>query len=464
MISTSFKVKLIFSYGLLALVITTSLLVFTDKMFLREFNKYVIQNQERKINSIIYEVTNLFKDNHHPSYKELKEIGHKSMEDGIVFMYNTSLENQVFCMSTEFPRESNQMFVHMENVMRQFYPDFDGEYIEKYYEIEVEGKNYGYVTLGMFGPFYYNNFEATLIQNMKYIYLIIGITFILISIAFGYIMSKTISAPLKKISLKTKEIEKGNYKEKLDFNSSTTEIKDLIYSINHLAYVLDSQSKIKKQMAQNYAHEIRTPLTCIQSTIEGILDGVLDNDVERLEMINDEVLRLSQIISSLDTLTQTSEQKLELNNSNFDLILLAQNILLAFDIQLKEKNISFRIVVNTKEENCYINADKDLMKQVLINLISNAIKYTNENGDISLVIDYKKKKHIISVIDNGIGIEESELEYIFEHLYRVDKSRVKEVEGYGIGLSIVKNIVEAHNGTIEVKSTVNEGSEFKIIL
>lgn len=196
----------------------------------------------------------------------------------------------------------------------------------------------------------------------------------------------------------------------------------------------------------------------MQGNIEAMIDGVFIPSKERLENLKLDIERLSRLVYDVEKIV-SNDNKNQVIKYKYDVVNEVNNILKTFEKEI----ISKKIVVNfTNKNKCLIFANKDKMNQVIINLISNAIKYTDENGKIGIDIIKNKDCTQISINDNGIGIKEKDIPYIFEYLYRADKSRSRNTGGSGIGLYVVKNIVEAHRGIITVESKVNKGSKFTI--
>ncbi len=216
-----------------------------------------------------------------------------------------------------------------------------------------------------------------------------------------------------------------------------------------------------QQITSDIAHELRTPLTNLQGYLEAILDGVWEAHNTRIQECYQEVIRLNKIVDELQELSLLEEDMFILHKEKFDFKELCHTVLRSFELASQEKNISIKLVVKSNED---ILGDYNRIKQVLINLISNAIKYSYENGTVIVKYSVKKGYYIIEVSDNGIGIPEEDLPFVFERFYRTDKSRSKKTGGTGIGLAITKAIVENHNGTIIVKSNVNLGTSFFIKL
>lgn len=216
-----------------------------------------------------------------------------------------------------------------------------------------------------------------------------------------------------------------------------------------------------QQLTSDIAHELRTPLTNLQGYLEAILDGVWEADNERIHECYVEVIRLNKIVDELQELSLLEDFDFILYKEKFDFRELCLSVIRSFELASQEKNINIKLIVKS---DAAILADYNRLKQVLINLISNAIKYSYENGIVIVSYYVKKGNYIIEVTDNGIGIPKEELPLIFERFYRTDKSRSKKTGGTGIGLAITKAIVENHNGSILAKSSDKLGTTFIIKL
>lgn len=198
----------------------------------------------------------------------------------------------------------------------------------------------------------------------------------------------------------------------------------------------------------------------MQAQLEAIMDGLWEPSQERLKSIYDELQRLNRLTVSIEDLSRCEGSKLRLNKSEVDLETVITTILTNFEKQLLDKDINLQ--VDIKHINIMI--DKDKISQVIINIISNAIKYTSDKGEIFVRCFTKSDNVYISIKDSGIGISDEDKDYIFERFYRTDKSRARETGGVGIGLTISREIVKAHGGSINVYSKLDEGSNFVIKL
>lgn len=303
-------------------------------------------------------------------------------------------------------------------------------------------------------------YRDLLLKDMRNLIIGISLLMIIVVIAVSVFLSQKISKPIIVVSKMTDFIKMGGYDQKLEYESSIVEIDNLINSINELSRELYKMENMRKNLTSDISHELRTPLTSIQTHLEAMIDGIWEPSKERLNSVNEEVIRLSHLVNQLKNLAKFDSYEDKLNLKNENLTQLIKNIIYNNESYALDKNI--RIKYELEDVNA--NIDKEKISQVIINLISNAIRYTNLNGEILIKL-YKKSDFIkIIVKDNGIGIPEESLDYIFERFYRVDKSRCRNTGGTGVGLTICKSIVDLHKGKIEVKSKLNEGSEFIITL
>jgi len=456
----SLKARLMISYGLLALFLVVSLLMISSYMLEHHFQSYVRQKQENLNQNLADIVMSEFKRTGVPDQLFLNKLGKEALNNGVILRLNDSNGNQIYCAGCDNGSSCDITVEMMQETMQHCYPNWQGQYTEKVFPLEKDGQNYGSIVLGNYGPFFFNEEDQQFINMVNTVFIIVAIVFLVAAFAMGAFLATKITKPISYVIDKTKSIEKNNYSERIDFVSNTKEIDQMIDSVNALADSLEMQQKIKKRMARDYAHEFRTPLAALQSNLEGMIDGILEATPERLESCRDEILRLSRMTSDIDKLVEIENENLFLNKERFDFSELLSITAKTFERDIHEKEIIFEL----QTVPCKIYADKDKISQVIVNLISNAIKYTNYDGHI-LVKAVDAGDYIeFTVKDDGLGIKADDLPHIFEHLYRADQSRARETGGSGIGLSIVQAIVTAHGGTIEVKSEINKGSEFIVKL
>jgi len=256
--------------------------------------------------------------------------------------------------------------------------------------------------------------------------------------------------------------------------STTTDIDSLSNSVKN--YVQGKRIEIKnlterdsfrKDFLGNVSHELKTPLFTVQGYILTLIEGGINDKMIRdkyLERANKGVDRLVAIVKDLDMIAKLETEGLKMNYEVFNVIDLIQNVFDLFEMKAKKRNITLQFD-KVYDYPVFVNGDKERIEQVLINLIVNSIKYGKLNGLTSVGIEsFDEKKFIIKVVDNGEGIKEEHISRLFERFYRVDQSRSREQGGSGLGLSIVKHIIEAHNETMLINSTFKEGSEFSFTM
>jgi two-component system phosphate regulon sensor histidine kinase PhoR len=230
---------------------------------------------------------------------------------------------------------------------------------------------------------------------------------------------------------------------------------------------LTERDSFRRDFLGNVAHELKTPLFTVQGYILTLLEGAINDKnirLKYLERANKGVERLVAVTKDLDMIAKLETDGLKLNMEVFNILEIIQNVFDLFEMKAKKRNIILKFD-RIYDFPVFVVGDIEKIEQVLINLVVNSIKYGKPNGTtIVAVDDYSKNKYVIRVIDNGEGIKAQYLPRLFERFYRVDQSRSREQGGSGLGLSIVKHIVEAHNQTVLIKSKFGTGSEFSLTM
>lgn len=256
----------------------------------------------------------------------------------------------------------------------------------------------------------------------------------------------------QKVSLQK---ENNYYEAHLKYFSKS---KETLIIFNDITEFINLQN-IKKEFVANVSHELRTPLTAIKGFLESVDHGSHLSE-NHLDIIRRNTERLIALVEDLMSLSEFESKHFQLELEEFDLVILIRQIIDVFSLQSKNKNLE--LILQSPDE-LIITADSFRLEEVIFNLLSNAIKYT-EKGKVFICIKKENNYVVVSVKDTGVGIPQEASEKIFERFFVVDKSRSRESGGTGLGLSIVKHIIRLHNGRIEVKSKLNEGSEFIIYL
>lgn len=222
----------------------------------------------------------------------------------------------------------------------------------------------------------------------------------------------------------------------------------------------------RKEFLGNVSHELKTPIFNIQGYLSTLIDGGINDpsiNIEYLKRADKSVDRMIQIIDDLETISQLEVGTLELELETYDIAQQIKDVLEALELQSGKKGIKLQLA-KKYDKPIFVKADKFRIRQVLVNLVTNSIKYGKENGKTIISINLFDEQVIVEIKDNGIGIEEKHLPRLFERFYRVDKGRSREQGGTGLGLAIVKHIIEAHGETIDVTSAINEGTTMSFTL
>ncbi len=450
------------SLSLLVIVlITIAIISILANYFInKQFTEYVARQQKLKTQVITTSISNQytsFTNKWNMDY--IHAIGMSSLYEGYIIKVYDKDKNILWNAQSHDMKLCNQIMDEISNRMRIKYPQLNGEFKSTDYPLTLDNKVIGSVSISYFGPFFLNENDFNFLHSLNLISIGVGLISLLISAIVGTVLAKRISRPVLQTVEVTKQIADGNYGVRLEENSNTKELDMLISSINHLASSLETLERLRKQLTEDVAHELRTPITILQSYLEAMTEGVWDVSNERLESCYEEVIRIGKLVGDLEKLSKIESDNLKLDKHRLDLLELIEKTVQSFQGEIVNKNLE----VNVNGENTEILADPDRLKQVIVNLLSNAIKYSKENGIISLSIFEKKDVVGFYIKDNGIGISEEELPLIFERFYRTDKSRNRATGGTGIGLTIVKSIMEAHGGRVLAESRKEEGSKFTVI-
>ena len=221
-------------------------------------------------------------------------------------------------------------------------------------------------------------------------------------------------------------------------------------------------NNMRKEFVADVSHELKTPITSIMGYADTLLDGEYDNETQKefLKIISSEARRMARLVTDLLDLSKMDSNKKKIKKTSFDLGLLAKDCQEKLAIETKKKKHDVECFVTADVPPVY--ADKDDIQRVILNILTNSIKYTSDGGKIKIYVGFVYSDAYIKIIDNGIGIPEEDLNRIFERFYRVDKSRTREMGGTGLGLSIAKEILDKNGGSIDIKSQVGKGTEVVI--
>ncbi len=309
------------------------------------------------------------------------------------------------------------------------------------------------------------------IQLIYRVVLVGAIVAIIISLTVAYFISRTITSPISRMQEVAQRITKGDFSRKVKIGSKD-ELGELAKSLNIMADELQQKienlkrmDRVRTDFVANVSHELKTPLTLIKGYVE-TLEGQAIKDKEKagkfISIIKEHTNRLENIIDDLLSLSELELSKNAIYKTEFDLKKLIDEVSLGFGHALDAKQQTLSI--NSQGDDFRIEADRDKIEQVIVNLIDNAIKYTKDTGRINISLLEHQNEITVTFQDNGIGIPKEDIDRVFERFYRVDKARSRELGGTGLGLGIAKHIILAHNGKIHIESEINEGTKVSVTL
>lgn len=284
-----------------------------------------------------------------------------------------------------------------------------------------------------------------------------------ISVMIGLFVSRMLTNPIRRITGTAKQIRDGDLSARTNMRGDD-EIDQLGETFDEMATSLEKDLKHERRLTSDVAHELRTPLMAMLATVEAMQDGVYPTDNEHLETVASETRRLARLVQQMLDLSRMENHTAPMNIEAVDMVELVRGIVNAQEPLFHERDLRLRFADETQGKTPFIKVDPDMITQCVINLMSNAMRYTPEGGWVIVTVGLDRKHLTISVSDTGIGIAKEDLSRIFGRFWRADASRAREAGGLGVGLAVTKQIVERHHGFISVESELEKGTTFTIHL
>lgn len=428
----------------LIVLITVSIISFLSNVLIgRQFQAYVLAGQEAKIQSIVENLSIQYNSvTNDWNMDSIHTIGMYSLYDGYIIKVRDVNGARVWDAENHDMVTCQNIMEEITNRMKEH--GTTGNFVSHEFTITRNGKDVGSVSIEYFGPYFLSEGDFMFLDSLNLLLMVVGIFSLLFSFATAFVLAESISHPITKTAEIAKQIASGNYDIQFEGQTKTQELDNLVTSINYLANALSKQEKLRKQLTADVAHELRTPLTTLSSHLEAMIEKVWEPTTQRLKSCHEEILRLGKIVMDLESLERVESDNLKLNKMPIDLLELTRSVCVTFDGELSNKNLKLEIDGMVS----IVSIDKDRISGVITNLVSNAVKYTPDGGLIRVHMQDFPEESIFVIEDNGVGIPEHELPFIFERFYRADKSRNRKTGGAGIGLAIAKSVVTAHGGSI----------------
>ncbi|CAI9390255.1 MULTISPECIES: sensor histidine kinase [Bacillaceae] len=418
-----------------------------------QFTDYLQKNREERIETIKKEVLQQYDETGELTNEELNNMLHQqAMTENLYFkLYDSN--GEILIDSTSL----RSMMGMMNGTQSSIDPN---DYQSTSYQLKNNNEVIGNLTV--FYPEQLMGEDFIFLKSIKRNILIAVLVTVILSILFSLLFSNRLTSGFKKLINAIAELRNHQWRTRIQVKELTDEMRPLGESFNQLAESLAKEETLRKEFTANFAHELRTPLATLRSHIEAFQDGIWEPDSKRLEQCHEELMRLVRLVNELEKLIAAENPQIRLDKTRLETGKLLSFIKEQFNPLFMKKGVDLE-VQNTEEQH-WFSGDRDKVIQILTNIVNNALQYTPPGKRVSVYIEEKNDQISFIVKDEGEGISEDDLPFLFERFYRGDKSRDRKTGGVGIGLSIVKAFVEAHQGKIKIESQSNVGTTVEVQL
>lgn len=285
------------------------------------------------------------------------------------------------------------------------------------------------------------------------IFMIVSGIVLFISFVSAYAVTKRMTNPLKAMARNAQNYARGDFSTRVPVSPNfDDEISILCHDFNAMADSLQELEELRDGFIANVSHELRTPMTVIQGYVDGILDGTIpyENQAEYLKTIRSETLRLSRLVARMLDISNIQSGNVTYSRQPVNVSEMMRQVILGFEKRIDDKKLEVEFSI--PEDDVTVSFDPDSLTQILTNLTDNAVKFTPVNGLLSIALSQRGPKAFVSVTNSGAGIAPNDLPFLFDRFYKTDKSRSNDKSGLGLGLFIVKSIIQSHNESIQVTS------------
>lgn len=324
--------------------------------------------------------------------------------------------------------------------------------------VVVGGRRVGTVLVSQAGGELLTPEESHLQHSLDRLHLAAGAASVAAALLIAFVLAQGLSRPLRRIRLAAQRIEQGDLSARVELGGDP-EVRAVGHALNRLAETLEHEEELRKETVADLSHELRTPVTGILSRIEAAQDSVLADEAANLEAMHVEALRLTRLLDDLAMLAEAERPGLLLDKRPVDLARIVELEVDEWRAHFEAKGLG----LVAELERVWVSGDPDRLSQICANLLSNAARYT-ESGGVHVRVAREANLAVLEVSDTGIGIAPEDLRHIFTRFWRGEKSRSRVTGGAGIGLAIVRELVRAHDGRIDVESGLGKGSRFRVLL
>jgi len=335
------------------------------------------------------------------------------------------------------------------------------EHVSNAVPIIANGNKVGAVLVGSMIEPVLNPADEDFLHSVNLSILITSVAVGILALVLGSLLLRQITSPLRELSQSARAIAEGDLGQRVVVRSED-EIGQVARSFNRMAESLAEADLQRRNMMADIAHELRTPLTVVQGNLEALMDGVYDLTPENVAAIHKQTVVLTRLVGDLRDLALAEAGQLKLERKPLSLADVIAQVGEGLEVQANEKEVALKF--ESAASLPKVQADEQRIAQVLFNLMSNALRHTPASGTITVSAEARQDRVVVSVRDTGTGISPEDLPHVFERFYRADRSRARSTGGSGLGLTIAKQIVEAHGGQIWAQSWLGAGSTFAFSL
>ena len=460
----SLRTRLTLSFVLVALACILMVSALANGILESSFRRYVRDNQVRQARQVVSQIGAQRTAAGAWDQDAISAIGMGALEQGMIVKVSDLQGRMVWDATQHNNGLCVQMIDHMARNMASRYPRWQGAYTETAFPLRASFSSVGTVTIGYYGPFYLDDQELSFINSLNILLLWVTVAATGLAVLIGYLSARRITVPLARVAQATLVLARGGRDVVIPARTRVRELDGIASAVNDLSRSLRDQEDLRRRLTADMAHELRTPLATVQGHLEAMMDGVWQPDADRLAGLHEEVLRISRLVAGLEQLARLEGGAAGIDRKETDLRLLLEGILRNHEAQFRDKGVALKLLWEGGTPGRPVLVDPDRLSQAVINLLANALQYTPAGGVVDVGGRVSADGADIRVSDTGPGIDAKDLPRVFERLYRADGSRSRSTGGAGIGLSIVKAIVEAHGGTVRAESEPGRGTRFVISL
>jgi two-component system, OmpR family, sensor histidine kinase BaeS len=434
-------------------IISLSAALILRQMIINDFNEYLEGEQEDRIYKIMAAIEGSYERHSGWMEEALQENATRALLQG----YEVRIfdEQKKELMETRKAVETLPPFTKRRiTAMTDFSMDSLGEQQGEFalYPLFLAGKNIGSIEIRLLSSTKNQDKETIFFERSNRFLLLSLLVIGGLSLLMSLVFSRRLTDPIKKLTSAARDISEGNIKSRVSV-SGGDEISALALTFNNMAGNLELYENLRRKLTANIAHELRTPLGAMQGEIEGMIDGLIRTDKEHLLSLHEETERLKKIIEGFEELSMAEASALKLRRQEIGLRSFLENIKERFENLFIDKGVSLSLECDDK---LGIYADPDRISQIVINLLGNALKATDSGGRVTIGAGSGETESFIRVEDTGSGITKEDLPFVFERFYKASQG------GLGLGLTIARELAEAHGGKITVESVHGQGSVFTL--